>query len=122
MVHTLTALTWKKPHAQKIEHAGLVRALSASFELFDFFKLSIPTGIRNTVNELTIAEGLSKADEDDWVAAFGFCKQFIQTNPTAQELMNLSLAAPVLYDYLADKATKGTTMCSTRQCNIVLIT
>jgi len=107
MVHTLTVLTWKKLRAQKIEHAGLVRALSASFELIDFFKLSIPTGIGDTARALTIAEGLSKADEDEWAAAFGFCKQFIQTNPTAQELMNLSLAAPVLYDYLANKATKS---------------
>jgi hypothetical protein len=109
MIYTLTVLTWKKLRAQKIEHAGLVRALSASFELLDYFKHSIPTGIKDAVLALTIAEGLSKADEDEWVAAFSSCNKFIKTIPNEQELINLSLSAPILYDYLADKASKGQT-------------
>jgi hypothetical protein len=104
MVHTLTVLTWKKLRAQKIEHAGLVRALTAKFDSSDYYMMSFPAAISDAVFGLSLVDTMSQVEEGEWRLAFGFCNQFIKTTPTAQELNALKQSSPLLYDYLEAKA------------------
>jgi hypothetical protein len=104
MVHTLTVLTWKKLRAQKIEHAGLVRTLTAKFDSSDYYMMSFPAAISDAVFGLSLVDNMSQVEEGEWRLAFGFCNQFIKTTPTAQELNALKQSSPLLYDYLEAKA------------------
>ncbi len=106
MVHNLTVLTWKKLRAQKIEHAGLVQTLSARFDPSENSKIIIAGNLAMSElgAALTLLDGMSQAKEDEWKLAFGFCNQFIQSIPNAQELEALKLASPSLYGYLEAKA------------------
>ena len=107
MVHNLTVLTWKKLRALKIEHAGLVRALTAKFEITDYLRVSFPSAISEAGPVLTVVDAMSQAEEEDWIAAFAFCKQFIKTVPSEQELKALELSSPLLFNYLETKAVAG---------------
>ena len=104
MVHTLTVQTWKKLRAQKVEHAGLLRTLTIKFELTDYARISFPSDITDAGPVLTLVEAMSQAEEDEWKLTFGFCKQFIETIPTDQELKTLAQSSPLLYDFLEAKA------------------
>ena len=107
MVHTLTVLTWKKLRAQKIEHAGLVRTLTAKFDSSEYYKMSFPAAIGDAVFGLSLVDAMSQVEEGQWKLAFGFCNQFINTIPTAHELNALKQSSPVLYDYLEAKAVSN---------------
>ena len=104
MVHNLTVLTWKKLRAQKIEHAGLLRTLTANFSSSEYYKFNYSTAISDPGRVLTLVDGMSQVEEDEWKLAIGFCKIFIQTIPTAQELKALEQASPKLYNYLEAEA------------------
>jgi hypothetical protein len=97
-------LTWKKLRAQKIEHAGLLRTLTANFSSSEYYKFNYSTAISDPGRVLTLVDGMSQVEEDEWKLAIGFCKIFIQTIPTAQELKALEQASPKLYNYLEAEA------------------
>ena len=107
MVHTLTVLTWKKLRAQKIEHAGLVRTLTAKFDSSDYYKMSFPAAISEAVFGLTLVDSMSQVEEGEWKLAFGLCNQYIETIPTAQELKALKQSSPLLFDYLEAEAVRN---------------
>jgi hypothetical protein len=104
MVHNLTVLTWKKLRAQKIEHSGLVRALTTKFDSTECHKYNFPSVITNLGPVMNLVNTLSQVEEDEWKLAFGFCNKFIQSIPDAQDLEALKLASPSLYRYLEAKA------------------
>ena len=104
MVHNLTVLTWKKLRAQKIEHAGLLRTLTANFSSSEYYKFNYSTAISDPGRVLTLVDGMSQVEEDEWKLAIGFCKMFIKTIPTAQELKALEQASTKLYNYLEAEA------------------
>jgi hypothetical protein len=104
MVHNLTVLTWKKLRAQKIEHAGLLRTLTANFSSSECYKLSYSVGMGDQGRVLSFVESMSQVEEEEWKLAFGFCKVFIKTIPTAAELKVLEQASPKLYKYLEAEA------------------
>lgn len=112
MVHTLTVLTWKKLRAQKIEHAGLVRVLAAKFDITDFIRVSFPVDISNPGPVLTVLDAMTEAVEDELRVAFGYCKQFIEAIPNAQELQSMKQQSPMLYDHLESKAPSGRQDCN----------
>ena len=107
MVHTLTVLTWKKLRAQKIEHAGLVRTLTTNFSSSEYYKFNYPAAISDLAPVLTLVDAMSQIEEDERRLAFSFCKQFIQTTPTCQELKALEQASPLLYNYLEAEAVRN---------------
>jgi hypothetical protein len=107
MVHNLTVLTWKKLRAQKIEHAGLLRMLTANFSSSECYKLNYTIAIGDPGSVLTLVDGMSQVEEEEWKLAFGFCKMFIETIPTAQELKVLDQASPKLYKYIETEAVKN---------------
>jgi hypothetical protein len=107
MVHNLTVLTWKKLRAQKIEHSGLVRALTAKFEITDYLRISFPSAISDAGPVLTVVDAISQAEEAEWIAAFAFCNKFIKGVPSEQELKDLKLSSPLLYAHLEAKAVAG---------------
>ena len=104
MVHNLTVLTWKKLRAQKIEHAGLLRTLTANFSSSECYKLNYNIATGDPGSVLTLVDSMSQVEEEEWKIAFGFCKMFIKTIPTAQELKVLEQASPKLYKYLEAEA------------------
>ena len=104
MVHNLTVLTWKKLRAQKIEHAGLLRTLTANFSSSEYYKFNFSAAISDPVRVLTLVDSMSQVEEDEWKLAFGFCKMFIKTIPNTQELKVLEQASPKLYKYLEAEA------------------
>jgi hypothetical protein len=104
MVHNLTVLTWKKLRAQKIEHAGLLRTLTANFASSEYYKFNYNAAISDPGRALASVDAMSQAEEEEWKLAFGFCKMFIKTIPTAQELKLLDQASPKLYKYLEAEA------------------
>jgi hypothetical protein len=104
MVHNLTVLTWKKLRAQKIEHAGLLRTLTANFASSEYYKFNYNAAISDPGRALASVDTMSQAEEEEWKLAFGFCKMFIKTIPTAQELKVLDQASPKLYKYLEAEA------------------
>jgi hypothetical protein len=104
MVHNLTVLTWKKLRAQKIEHAGLVRTLSANFASSEYSKFKFPAAISDVRSMLALVDEMSQIEEEQWRFAFGFCNKFIDDIPTDQELKELKQASPLLYDYLEVRA------------------
>jgi hypothetical protein len=104
MVHNLTVLTWKKLRAQKIEHAGLVRTLTAKFDYGEYFNRIVYVPIDDASVTLSIVDALDHGEEEVWIPAFRFCKQFVEAMPSEQELMNLKQASPFLYELLESKA------------------
>jgi hypothetical protein len=112
MVHNLTVLTWKKLRAQKIEHAGLVRVLAAKFEITDYFRATFPSDIEDAGGILTVVDGMSQSEEDELRVAFGYCNQFIEAIPNAQELLLIRRQSPMLFEYLESKAASGMKDCS----------
>jgi hypothetical protein len=104
MVQNLAVLTWKKLRAQKIEHAGLLHTLTTNFASSEYYKRNFPAAISDAGSSLTLVDTMSQVEEDKWRLAFGICKQFIETNPTAQELKAIEHASPVLYKYLEAEA------------------
>jgi hypothetical protein len=104
MVHNLTVLTWKKLRVQKIEHAGLLRALTANFSSSECYKLNYNIPIGDSGSVLTFVDSMSQVEEEEWKVAFGFCKIFIKTIPTVVELKVLEQASPKLYKYLEAEA------------------
>lgn len=112
MVQNLAVLTWKKLRAQKIEHSGLVRVLATKFDITDYLRVSFPVAVTNPGHVLTVVEGMTPAMEDELRVAFGYCKQFIKSMPTAQELQAMKQQSPTLYDYLESKAQSGRKDCS----------
>ncbi|CAN4273281.1 hypothetical protein MCEZLEM10_01133 [Methylophilaceae bacterium] len=104
MVYNLTVLTWKKLRAQKIEHAGLLRTLTANLASSEYYKFNFPAVISDPGRALALVDSMSQVEEEEWKLAFGFCKMFIKTNPTAQELKVLEQASPKLYKYLEAEA------------------
>ena len=104
MVYNLTVLTWKKLRAQKIEHAGLIRTLTAKFEITDYLRVSFPSAITEAGPVLTVVDAMSQAEEAEWIAAFAFCKQFIKAVPSEPELKALKLSSPLFFNYLETKA------------------
>jgi hypothetical protein len=104
MVYNLTVLTWKKLRAQKIEHAGLIRTLSANFASSEYSKFKFPAAISDVRSMLALVGAMSQVEEEQWRFAFGFCNKFIDDIPTVQELKELKQASPMLYDYLEVRA------------------
>jgi hypothetical protein len=104
MVHNLTVLTWKKLRAQKIEHAGLLRTLTANLASSEYYKFNFPAVMSDPGRALALVDSMSQVEEEEWKLAFGFCKMFIKTNPIAQELKVLEQASPKLYKYLEAEA------------------
>jgi hypothetical protein len=104
MVHNLTVLTWKKLRAQKIEHAGLVRVLTTKFDYGDYFNRIVPVPIDDASVALTLVDNMPHGEEESWILAFRFCKQFVDEMPSEQELLNLKQVCPLLYEHLESKA------------------
>jgi hypothetical protein len=107
MVHNLTVLTWKKLRVQKIEHGGLLRALNANFSSSECYKLNYSIAIGDLASVLTLVDTMSQVEEEEWKVAFGFCKMFIKSNPTAVELKVLEQASPKLYKYIETEAVNN---------------
>ena len=104
MVHNLTVLTWKKLRAQKIEHSCLVRALTTKFDYGDYFNRIVPVPIADASVTLAMVDVLPHGEEELWIVAFTYCKQFVDEVPSEQELLVLKQVSPLLYDYLETKA------------------
>ena len=112
MVKNLAVLTWKKLRAQKIEHSGLVRVLAAKFDITDFLRVSFPVEISNPGPVLTMVDAMTQAVEDELRVAFGYCEQFIEAIPNAQELQIMRRQSSLLYEYIESKAPSGRQDCS----------
>ena len=104
MVRSLAVITWKKLRAEKIEHAGLIHALSLPFVLNDFHKLDLPFGRHQGSNILNWIRRLDDADIHAWAVAIKLAQQFIDTPPTLAQLQDLENASPFLYQYFEDEA------------------
>lgn len=106
MVRSLAVITWKKLRAEKIEHAGLVQALSLPFALNDFHKLDLPFGRHQGSNILNWIRRLSDADIHAWAVAIKLAQQYIDTPPSLAQLQDLEIASPFLYQYFEDEAER----------------
>jgi len=104
MVRSLAVITWKKLRAEKIEHAGLVQALSLPFSLTDVYKLELPFGRHQGSDILNWIRRLDDADIHAWAVAIKLVKQYIDTPPALAQLLDLENTCPFLYQYFEDEA------------------
>lgn len=104
MVRSLAVITWKKLRAEKIEHSGLLLALSTPFDLSDYHKLNLPFGKHNPQIVLDWLRRLSDEDIAEWVDAVRIVRRFLETDATVTELQALQKQSPLLYQYYEDEA------------------
>ena len=104
MVRSLAVITWKKLRAEKIEHAGLLQALSLPFTLNDYHKLDLPFGRHQGSTILNWMRGLDDADIHAWAVAIRLAQQYIESPPTLAQLQDLESSSPFLYDYFEEQA------------------
>jgi hypothetical protein len=104
MVRSLAVITWKKLRAEKIEHAGLVQALSLPFSLNDVYKLELPFGRHQGSDILNWIRRLDDAGIHEWAVAIKLVKQYIVNPPTLAQLLDLENTSPFLYQYFEDEA------------------
>ena len=104
MVRSLAVITWKKLRAEKIEHAGLIQALSIPFDLTDYHKLHLPFGRHQPTVVLEWVKRLSESDIKEWCVAVKLVRRFLEAGATVLELQALQKDSPLLYQYYEDEA------------------
>ncbi len=106
MVRSLAIITWKKLRAEKIEHSGLIQALTLPFTLNDYHKLNLPFGRHQASDILNWIGKLSDADIKVWEVAINLAQQYLETPPTVAQLQSLEALSPFLYQYYVNGAEK----------------
>lgn len=106
MVRSLSVLTWKKLRVEKLEHAGLIRALNGVFESTDFHKIDISFGLhdRDRIIELTRSIGPDNAPQ--WKCAFEIATHYQKQGATTKELDRLQKSCSLLYYYYKEEAQR----------------
>ena len=106
MVRSLAIITWKKLRAEKIEHSGLIQALTLPFTLNDYHKLNLPFGRHQASDILNWIGKLSDADIKVWEVAIKLAQQYLETPPAVAQLQSLEALSPFLYQYYVNGAEK----------------
>ena len=87
MERSLAVITWKKLRAEKIEHAGLISALSLPFDLTDYHKLNLPFGRPQPSGILEWIKKLSDVAIQAWAVAIQSARHYLDLSPMIFELI-----------------------------------
>lgn len=106
MVRSLAVLTWKKLRIERLEHAGLIRALNSPFELNEYIDSPIGFGSFETKQIFNFVRTTLPEQRASWTLAFQVASQYQKEGATVKELDGLEINCPLLYDYYREEAKR----------------